>query len=226
MSPFITFEGVEGCGKTTQMEMLKEHLEWKGCQVVATREPGGTELGEKVRNILLNIDVHPLAPWSELLLYSVCRAQLVNEVIKPALKDKKIVLCDRFSDSTIVYQGYARGLNLEAIAHLNKWITEGIMPSITFIMDCPPEIGLRRALDRINTRKEGNKEDRFERENVEFHKKIRDGYLRLAKESTDRIKVINGDREISVIHKDICGIVEKQLDGLWARGNRQTSTNP
>ncbi|HAG51533.1 MAG TPA: dTMP kinase [Deltaproteobacteria bacterium] len=218
MSLFITFEGIEGCGKTTQMEMLKEHLEWKGFQVVATREPGGTELGERIRTMLLNRDIQPIAPWSELLLYAVCRAQLVKEIIKPALENRKIVLCDRFADSTVTYQGFARGLSLEAITNINKWVTEGITPSITFILDCAPEIGLKRAFDRINTRKEGNKEDRFERENIEFHKKIREGYLKLAKESPDRIKVVNGDREISLIHKEICGIIEQSLEAI---GDRQ-----
>lgn len=211
MSLFITFEGVEGSGKTTQMEMLKEHLEWKGFQVVSTREPGGTELGEKIRSMLLNIEGRAIAPWSELLLYAVCRAQMVNEIIKPALLDKKIVLCDRFADSTMVYQGYARGLDLEAVTNLNKWVTEGILPTVTFIIDCPPEIGLKRALDRIDTRTGSNKEDRFEREDIEFHKKVRDGYLKLAKAEPNRIKIINGDRDIPVIHKEICGIVEKQL---------------
>ena len=212
MSLFITFEGVEGSGKTTQMEMLKEHLEWKGFQVVSTREPGGTELGEKIRGMLLNMEGQAIAPWSELLLYEVCRAQLVSEVIKPALLDKKIVLCDRFADSTVVYQGYVRGLNIEAVVILNKWVTQGIVPSITFIIDCPPEIGLKRALARIDTRPGSNREDRFERESIEFHKKIRDGYLQLAKESPDRIKVINGNRDIPVIHKEICGIIEKKLE--------------
>lgn len=214
MSLFITFEGVEGSGKTTQMEMLKEHLEWKGFQVVSTREPGGTELGEKIRGMLLNIEGQTITPWSELLLYAVCRAQLVNEVIKPALLDKKIVLCDRFADSTIVYQGYARGLNLEAVASLNKWVTDGISPAVTFIIDCPPEIGLKRALARINTRPGGSKEDRFERENIEFHEKIRDGYASLARQEANRIKIINGDREIPVIHKEICGIMDQKLEAL------------
>ncbi|HKZ45866.1 MAG TPA: dTMP kinase [Thermodesulfobacteriota bacterium] len=213
MSLFITFEGVEGSGKTTQMEMLKEHLEWKGFQVVSTREPGGTELGEKIRSMLLNIEGRTIAPWSELLLYAVCRAQMVNEIIKPALLDKKIVLCDRFADSTMVYQGYARGLDLEAVTNLNKWVTEGILPTVTFIIDCPPEIGLKRALARIDTRAGSNKEDRFEREDIEFHKKVREGYLKLAKTEPNRIKIINGDRDIPVIHKEICGIIEKKLGG-------------
>ena len=213
MSLFITFEGVEGSGKTTQMEMLKEHLEWKGFQVVSTREPGGTELGEKIRSMLLNIEGRTIAPWSELLLYAVCRAQMVNEIIKPALLDKKIVLCDRFADSTMVYQGYARGLDLEAVTNLNKWVTEGILPTVTFIIDCPPEIGLKRALARIDTRTGSNKEDRFEREDIEFHKKVREGYLKLAKTEPNRIKIINGDRDIPVIHKEICGIIEKELGG-------------
>ncbi len=217
MSLFITFEGVEGSGKTTQMEMLKEHLEWKGFQVVSTREPGGTELGEKIRGMLLNMEGQTITPWSELLLYAVCRAQLVNEVIKPALLDKKIVLCDRFADSTVVYQGYVRGLNLEAVASLNKWVTEGVSPTVTFIIDCPPDIGLKRALARIDTRPGGNKEDRFERENIEFHKKIRDGYVRLAKQEADRIKIINGDRDIPVIHKEICGIIEQKLEAVGKR---------
>lgn len=211
MSLFITFEGIEGCGKTTQMEMLKEHLEWKGFQVVATREPGGTELGEKIRSMLLNAEGQAIAPWSELLLYEVCRAQLISEVIKPALIDKKIVLCDRFADSTVVYQGYVRGLDIVAVVGLNKWVTQGIVPAITFIIDCPPEVGLKRALARINTMPSSNKEDRFEREDMEFHKKIRDGYLRLAKESPERIKVINGDREIPVIHKEICQVIDKMV---------------
>lgn len=211
MSLFITFEGVEGSGKTTQIEMLKEHLEWKGFQVVSTREPGGTELGEKIRSMLLNIEECAIAPWSELLLYAVCRAQMVNEIIKPALLDKKIVICDRFADSTMVYQGYARGLDLEAVANLNKWVTEGILPTVTFIIDCPPEIGLKRAFARIDANTGSNKEDRFEREDIEFHKKVREGYLRLAKTESNRIKIINGDRDITVIHKEICDIVEKQL---------------
>ncbi|MBI3754284.1 MAG: dTMP kinase [Deltaproteobacteria bacterium] len=211
MSLFITFEGVEGSGKTTQMEMLKEHLEWKGFPVVATREPGGTELGEKIRGMLLNTEGETIAPWSELLLYEVCRAQLVYEVIKPALKDKKIVLCDRFADSTVVYQGYVKGLTLEAVTSLNTWTTEGMAPTITFIIDCPPEIGLKRALARINAMPNSNKEDRFEKENIEFHKKVRDGYLRLAQEAPERIKVINGDREISAIHKEICQIIDKVI---------------
>lgn len=219
MGLFISFEGVEGCGKTTQLEMLREHLEWKGCQVVAVREPGGTELGEKIRGILLNIDTEGLAitPWSELFLYAVCRAQLVCEVIKPALGENKIVLCDRFADSTVVYQGYARGLSLQAIADINKWVTEGIAPDITFIMDCPPEVGLKRAMARINNIAEGKKEDRFERENIDFHKKVRDGYLRLAKEASTRIKVIDGGRGIPVIHKEICDIIEKKLEAMGKR---------
>ncbi len=209
MSLFITFEGVEGCGKTTQMEMVKEHLQRKGFQVVATREPGGTELGERIRNILLNGEEgKTIAPWSELLLYAVCRTQLVQEVIKPALQKNKVVLCDRFADSTVVYQGYVRGLNLEAIDSLNKWVTEGILPTITFLIDCPPEVGLKRALDRISMKTAGNKEDRFEREDMEFHKKVREGYLKLARQSPDRIKIINGERDIPVIHKEICGIIE------------------
>lgn len=211
MSFFITFEGIEGSGKTTQIELLRKHLEQKGYQVVCTREPGGTKIGELIRGILLNTEVQAISPWTELLLYESCRAQLVNEIIKPAILDNKIVLCDRFTDSTIVYQAYGRGLNLEAIHSLNKWVIDGMLPNITFVIDCPPEIGLNRALSRISARKDNNKEDRFEKEDIEFHKRIQEGYIKLAKKAPDRIKIINGNRNIEVINKEICAILDNKL---------------
>lgn len=211
MSLFITFEGIEGSGKTTQLEMIKEHLEWKGYKVLATREPGGTDIGERIRAILLNKVGEAIVPWAELLLYVASRAQLVEEVIRPCLEEGKVVLCDRFSDSTAVYQGYARGLDLGAIDTINRLATGGIKPDITFILDCPPEKGLKRAWDRVDTVKEGDKEDRFERFSLEFHNRVRAGYLKLAEEEPDRVKVIKGDRDIPTIHKEICGIIEKRL---------------
>jgi len=211
MSLFITFEGIEGSGKTTQLEMLKEHLEWKGYKVLATREPGGTDIGERIRAILLNKVGEAIVPWAELLLYVASRAQLVEEVIRPGLEEGKIVLCDRFSDSTVVYQGYARGLDLETINNINRLAVGGIKPDITFILDCPPEEGLRRAWGRVDTVKEGDKEDRFERFSLKFHNRVRVGYLKLARDESDRVKVINGDRDILTIHKEICGIIEECL---------------
>ncbi|MBI5286270.1 MAG: dTMP kinase [Deltaproteobacteria bacterium] len=209
---FITFEGVEGSGKTTQMEMIKEHLEWKGYSVLATREPGGTEIGERIRGILLNKEGETLTPWAELLLYVASRAQLVADVINPALEGGRIVLCDRFSDSTIVYQGYVKGLPLEAIKAVNRLAVGEMKPDITFVIDCPVDVGLRRAWGRIDMVKGGNKEDRFERKDMDFHNRVRVGYLRLAQEEPDRIRVIKGDRDVPIIHEEICGIIEKKLE--------------
>jgi dTMP kinase len=217
---FISFEGVEGCGKTTQMEMLKDHLEWKGKRVLAVREPGGTELGEKIRAILLNVErekelygdeksIEGLDPWAELMLYEACRAQVVKKVINPALDEGKVVLCDRYTDSTLSYQGFGRGLDMEAIRSLNRWASMGVVPDITFVLDCSPEVGLKRAVSRIESKGAGPREDRFENEAIEFHERVRQGYLKLAAEEPVRIKLIDGEREIAVIHKEICDIMEK-----------------
>ncbi len=209
MSFFITFEGIEGSGKTTQMKMLGHHLESAGMEVVMTREPGGTDLGESVRRIILNVREKKTAPWAELMLYAACRAQVVYEVIKPAIEKGKVVLCDRFTDSTLSYQGYAMALGVEPVNAINGWITGGISPDLTFILDCPPEVGLKRAWNRIKE-KEGMKEDRFEREGLEFHRRVREGYLRLAEMEPGRIKVIDGDRSPDTIHVEICEIVDSK----------------
>lgn len=203
---FITFEGIEGCGKSTQSKLLKEYLEKKGRKVTALREPGGTRLGEKVRAILLNCDEEPIDPWAELFLYEACRAQLISRVIRPALESSTII-CDRFIDSTVAYQGYGRGLGVEAIKDLNDRATGGLKPDITILLDCDPEAGLKRAWERIGATT-GAKEDRFEKEGLEFHGKIRQGYLELAK-ADKRIRVVDGGREILSIHKEICDIIEK-----------------
>ncbi len=227
MGFFITFEGIEGSGKTTQMEMLKDHLEWKEKEVVAVREPGGTVLGERIRAILLNIErekesldedgdedeaeAEGLDPLAELFLYEACRAQLIVHVIRPALKEDKIVICDRFIDSTVSYQSFGRGLDIKGVRPLNKWACRGVVPDVTFVIDCTPEVGLKRALKRIAANDTGPREDRFEREDIEFHRRIRDGYLFLAKEEPARIRLVNGERDIEVIHKEICDIIEKSI---------------
>jgi len=210
---FITFEGIEGSGKTTQIEMLQCHLESMDREVVVTREPGGTELGEKIRQIILNTHEQETTHWAELFLYEACRAQLVQEIIKPAIEGNKIVLCDRFSDSTLAYQGYARRLGVEPVFTVDRWATDGITPNLTFILDCDLEVGLKRAWARINKKRIGEaKEDRFEREDVGFHKRVRDGYLNLASREPDRIKVVNGGQGVASIHKEICEIVDSRLN--------------
>ncbi len=204
---FITFEGVEGCGKSTQMELLKGWFEERGRSVLAVREPGGTKLGEKVRAVLLNPDGEGIDPLAELFLYEACRAQIVNSVIRPALMKGITVICDRFTDSTIAYQGYGRGLDISAVISVNAWASCGLTPGITLLLDCNPEVGLGRAWNRIKGG-QGAGEERFEREDISFHRRVRAGYLDLAEKERERIKLIDGSREISLIHREICDIIK------------------
>ncbi len=207
MGGFITFEGIEGCGKTTQIELLKGYLEKKGLKVLPVREPGGTPIGERVRGILLNSEGDGMAPLTELFLYEACRAELVEKVIAPALKRGVFVICDRFSDSTVAYQGFGRGLKTDIVL-LNKLASNGLTPDVTFLLDLDPETGLKRAMKRINSNT-GLKEDRFEKETLDFHKKVRQGFLKIAKDDPKRVKVIDADREIPIIHNAICDIINK-----------------
>jgi len=203
---FITFEGIEGCGKSTQLELLKAHLERKGRAVLSVREPGGTLLGERVRSVLLNGTEERIDPWAELFLYEACRAQLVARVIRPALAEGKVVLCDRFFDSTLAYQGFGRGLDAGKIEGLNALATGGLVPDLTFLVDCAADVGLKRAWARINA-SAGAREDRFEKEELAFHRRVREGFLAIAG-AAPRVKVIDGSREISTVHREICDIIE------------------
>ena len=187
---FITFEGVEGSGKTTQIRRLKRYLTQKGIPCKVTREPGGCPIGEKVRKILLDPDHREMVPLSELLLYEASRAQHVKEVIEPLLKRGVTVLCDRFSDATIAYQGFGRKLDLGLIQRFNRLSTQRIKPDITFLLDCPSDMGLKRAIQRNQTLKK-EKEERFEREKIQFHHRVRRGYLSIAKQEPHRVKVID-----------------------------------
>lgn len=206
MGFFITFEGIEGCGKSTQLELLKAHLEKKGRAVLSVREPGGTLLGERVRSVLLNGTEEGVDPWAELFLYEACRAQLVAKVIKPALTEGKVVLCDRFFDSTVAYQGFGRGLDAQKIEGLNALATGGLVPDLTILVDCPEEVGLKRAWARINA-SAGAREDRFEKEELAFHRRVRGGFLAIAR-NEPRVKAVDGSREISTVHREICDIIE------------------
>jgi len=209
---FITFEGIEGCGKSTQLELLKGWLEKKGKEVLAVREPGGTLVGEAVRAILLNETDEGVDPWAELFLYEACRAQLVSRVIRPALASGKVVLCDRFFDSTLAYQGFGRGLDRGDIEGLNALATGGLVPDLTIVVDCPEEVGLRRAFSRINASK-GAKEDRFEKEETAFHARVRAGFLAIAR-GEKRFAVVDGSCEISAVHAHICDIIKRAAPGL------------
>lgn len=202
MGFFITFEGIEGSGKSTQMEMLRRYLADRGADVLTLREPGGTLLGEKVRELILKEWDEPVEPMAELFLYEACRAQVVANVIRPALKSGRTVVCDRFTDSTLAYQGYARGLDLDAIRYMNDRATGGLVPDLTVLIDLAPEAGLARVGGR------GGREDRLEKESVLFHKKVREGYLKIAESESSRVRVVDGAREIPVIHGDICAIID------------------
>jgi dTMP kinase len=189
LSLLVTLEGVEGSGKTTQIRRLKRYLNRRGIPCVTTREPGGTRIGEKIRRILLDRSHRDIVPMNELFLYEAARAQHIKEVIQPLLRKKVVILCDRFSDASIAYQGHGRGISLRWVEQLNRIATGGIKPHLTFLLDCPSDMGLKRALRR-NLRKE-NKEDRFEREEIQFHNRVRRGYLSLAQRESSRIKVID-----------------------------------
>lgn len=189
---FITFEGIEGSGKSTQIEMFCEYLRSKGIKYIRTLEPGGTTIGDKIRRILLSVEHSDMTFLTELLLYASSRAQHVGEVIRPALNKGRVVVCDRFSDSTIAYQGFGRGLDMELIAKLNSICTDGVMPDLTFLFDIDVETGLKR-------NRTVNKVDRIELEALEFHKKVRDGYLLISRQEPERIRVIDGTESVDEI---------------------------
>lgn len=213
MKLFITFEGIEGCGKTTQIHLLKDFLEQRGYSVVATREPGGTQIGDSIRKILLdsrntNIDIR-----TELLLYQASRAQHIKDVIRPALEQGYIVLCDRFTDATSAYQGYAQGISRDLIESLNQFATDNLTPDFTILIDCPAEIGLKRARNRKVTVNQRVSEDRFEEKGIIFHQTVRLGYLQIAESNSNRIYIVDGRKDPLIVHREIQSTVLKKIEG-------------
>jgi dTMP kinase len=198
---FITFEGIEGCGKTTQIKRLARRLEESGIRLISTLEPGGTRIGQDIRKVLLDSQNAHLAPLAELILYAADRAQHIEEIIKPALDQGKWVLCDRFFDATVAYQGSGRGLDMLLIKTLNDLVTKGIRPDLTLLLDCPPETGIERAIKRINLNGEAG-QDRFEREKMEFHKRVREGYLEIARRE-QRFAVIDATLSEDQVEEEI-----------------------
>ena len=188
---FITLEGIEGSGKTTQIRRLAEFLEDKGVDCVTTRQPGGTLIGENIRSILLDPANSALEPLAELLLYMADRAQHINELIRPALKNGKTVVCDRYFDATLVYQGFARGLSIELIGQLHQLLFDDLKPDVTLLLDLSPQVGLERAWQQLNNGQRSGDESRFEAEAVAFHEKVRAGYLELARLEPERFRIID-----------------------------------
>jgi len=188
---FITFEGIEGTGKSTQITKIKKYYESQGKEVFLTMEPGGSRVGTELRKMLLHVDNKDITPITELFLYLADRAQHIAQVIRPALEAGKVVLCDRFADSTIVYQGYGRGLDTQVLKQLNEVAVDGLWPDLTIVLDIDPEIGLKRAMLRNIEDGKAKEEGRFEAEHISFHNRIREGYLTWAALNRDRIKIVN-----------------------------------
>lgn len=199
----ITFEGIEGSGKSTQIDLLSDYLTRRGYTVIKTREPGGTAFGEAMRDIALHKSI-PVSPLAELLTIMAVRAQHVEEVIIPALRQHTIVLCDRFADASYAYQGYGRGVDLGVIENLNRLVTKGVRPNLTVLIDCTPGLGLKRKA------RNNRAFDRFEKEGLLFHRAVRKGYLKMAKEDPKRFFVVDGRAGIEIIH----GIIREKVEIL------------
>lgn len=201
---FITFEGGDGSGKSTQIDILKDRLEKKGYDVLLTREPGGTRISEKIRDIILDKNNDEMDYMTEAMLYAAARAQLVKQVIEPMLEDNKIVICDRFVDSSIAYQAYGRGLG-DSVGIINSFAVGGCLPDVTFFLRVDPSIGSSRISSR--------ERDRIEQEPDEFHKKVYNGYMELEEKFPDRIVGINASRSIEEIAAEIAYRVDNMIEG-------------
>ncbi len=202
---FISIEGIEGTGKSTQSRLLAEYLRGKGFAVLQTAEPGGTLISSKIRELLLSIESKGMDPVTELLLYNASRVQLLKEIVLPALKRGDIVITDRFSDSTVAYQGYGRGIDLTLIDSLDAVSTNRLRPDITLLLDLDVETGLRRNMAV-------NKNDRLELEDVSFHEKVREGFKSIAARAGERIKTIDCSENIEYVHQKIRGIIDDFIE--------------
>lgn len=200
---FISIEGPEGAGKTTIINMLTEQLELEGQQVISTREPGGIDIAEQIREVILNKSNTAMDSRTEALLYAAARRQHLVEKVRPALAEGKMVLCDRFIDSSLAYQGYARGLGIDEVFSINKFAIEDMMPSITLYFDLDPRIGLERI-----SKNKGREINRLDLENVEFHEKVREGYLQLVERFPERMVKIDASKPVEEVFKE----AKKQIE--------------
>lgn len=198
---FITFEGPDGSGKTTQIRKLIPVLQEKGLDIVHTREPGGTDIGDQIRSVIMNMKNKSMHPRAEILLFCASRAQLVEELIRPSLREGKFVLCDRYADSTMAYQGYGHGLDRETLSQLLNFATGGLKPDLTLLFDISAEAGLRR---RLSNHEEWNRMDDYA---LQFHERVRSGYLAMAAAEPERWAVINADRTPEEIHEEVVSVI-------------------
>jgi dTMP kinase len=201
---FITFEGPEGSGKTTQIKALAEHLTRQGCQVLTTREPGGTEISDQVRTILMRLDNTDMHPRTEILLFLAARAQLVEQVIRPQTAAGKVVLCDRYADSTLAYQGYGHGYDLQQLQRLLEFATGGLWPDLTLLLDIDPEEGLRR-------KKKSSEWNRLDAYTLAFHQRVRAGFLEMARQAPQRWAVIDANCQAEAVQAEIRRVVAARL---------------
>ena len=202
---FITFEGPDGSGKSTQLRMLASALREEGREIVTTREPGGTEIGDQIRAVIMNMKNKAMDPRTELLLFNASRAQLVEELIRPSLAAGKIILCDRYADSTMAYQGYGHGLDKDELRRLLNFATGGLKPDLTLLFDISAEAGLKR---RLSNHDEWNRMDDYA---LQYHERVRGGFLELAAADPERWVVIDADRDPGVIHAEVLDIVKRKL---------------
>ncbi len=202
---FITFEGPDGSGKTTQLDRLMPVLAGFGLDTVRTREPGGTDIGDQIRTVIMNMKNKSMHPRAEILLFCASRAQLVEELIRPSLAEGKLVLCDRYADSTMAYQGYGHGLDRDALTRLLAFATGGLRPDLTLLFDISAEAGLRR---RLTNHEEWNRMDDYA---LQFHERVRNGYLAMAAAEPERWAVIDADRTPDEIHADVVSVLTRKL---------------
>jgi dTMP kinase len=206
---FITFEGPEGSGKTIQARLLAEYLRSRDLPVLLTREPGGTEIGDQIRSVLHDTRNTAMLPAAEILLYSASRAQIVGQVIRPALEAGQIVLCDRYADSTLAYQGYGRRLGLQTLRLVTAFATGGLVPDLTIYLDISVEAGLRRK--QVAFQSGQGEWNRMDQQSTDFYRRVREGYLDMAAQEPERWALVNADRDIQEIHAEVRSLVEKRV---------------
>ncbi len=209
---FITFEGIEGCGKSTQVKLLAEKLKEQAISVVLTREPGGTRIGDQIRKIVLHADNTDMDVMAELLLNEASRAQHVTEVILPNIENGVTVICDRYGDASVAYQGAGRGLDVELVKQANELATGGLQPDVTILLDIEPELGLQRARARNLASNFAVEEGRFEEEDIAFHRRVREGYMTLLNEEPERFHLIDGRESIEEVNQSILEAVLPLFD--------------